>query len=125
MHFLTLEEVLTIHQDIMERFGGIAAGVRTTGPVEAALYRAEWGPFEVDDLEARAGFILRGICQDHPFVDGNKRTAFAATEVFLQRNGKYLEAAAEAVVAFMLAVADGTCNVEEICAWLRTHARYL
>lgn len=67
--------------------------------------------------------LIRGLAQDHPFVDGNKRTAFQTTDLFLEKNGAVLDADEDAVVEFMLEIARGERTIETITAWIRTHLR--
>src|SRR5579863_7375589 len=92
---LTLVEVLAIHADQIERYGG-AHGVRDQGLLEAALYRPQTGYYA--DLIGEAAALWESLAQSHPFIDGNKRTAFAATYTFLAING--LRITAEATVAY-------------------------
>lgn len=93
------------------------------GPIRSALDRAMWGPFPSEgDLFERAALLLRGIAQDHPFVDGNKRTAFDVASTFLEHNGQTVGGRDEEVVTFMLRVARGEQSVEEIADWLGRHA---
>lgn len=65
--------------------------------------------------------MLRGICQDHPFADGNKRTAFATTDAFLIRNGSGVRATSQETIDFMLAVAQDQIDLEGIEEWLVRH----
>ncbi len=118
LRFPTIEEILRTHDEILARSGG-APGLLQRGSLEAALNRAVHGPFTWAGTTAeRAAFLLRGIAQDHPFVDGNKRTAFAATETFLHGNGRHIEASADDVVSFMLGVAQAELDLENIRAWI-------
>ncbi|MBI2077708.1 MAG: type II toxin-antitoxin system death-on-curing family toxin [Euryarchaeota archaeon] len=73
----------------------------------------------------RGALLLRGICQDHPFADENKRTAFAATHMFLERNSFTIEAAPEAVRDFMLQVARIELELDGILAWLARHVEII
>lgn len=112
-----------MHDRIIERTGG-ETGVLNEGPIEAAIARARWGPFHGDgSLSKRAAFLLRGIAQDHPFVDGNKRTAFEAADLFLSRNSVILVADGDEIVGFMVRVARGTRSLREIVAWIERHGR--
>lgn len=125
MWFPSEETVLELHERILARTGG-TWGILQRGAVHSAIERARWGPFGGDgDLAERAAMLIRGIAQDHPFADGNKRTAFEVAAVFLYRNGTSLEATADEVVAFMLAVASGEEDLETITRWLRTRLRNL
>ncbi|OYV67429.1 MAG: death-on-curing protein, partial [Acidiphilium sp. 21-66-27] len=74
--YLTVIEVLAIHADQIERYGGVH-GVRDPGQLEAALYRPRTGYYA--DLIDEAAALWESLAQNHPFIDGNKRTAFAAT----------------------------------------------
>jgi death-on-curing protein len=123
MRFPTVEEVLELHEQILDRTGG-ERGVLNRGAVESALHRAQHGPFfQAVDLADRTALLLRGICQDHPFADGNKRTAFEAADELLARNGTFLEAQPDDVVGFMLAVAQGLLDLHGIAEWIRSHAQ--
>ena len=118
----SVDDVVRIHNAEVQQSGD-AMGILNRGSLEAALDRAKFGPFEgPGSVLERGGLLLRGICQDHPFADGNKRTAFAATHMFLARNGLKIEGAAEAVRDFMLAVARIELDIDGILAW---RARYV
>ena len=88
VQFLSLEEVLAIHERVIQDFGG-ASGVRDLGLLESALYRPQSGYYE--DLVTMAAALFESLLMNHPFVDGNKRVAFFATDVFLRLNGFRLE----------------------------------
>jgi death-on-curing family protein len=78
--YLTVAEVLAMHADQIERYGG-SQGVRDQGLLEAALYRPQTGYYA--GLIEEAAALWESLAQNHPFIDGNKRTAFAATYTFL------------------------------------------
>ncbi len=82
--YLTTADVLGIHAILLQRYGG-ATGVRDMGGLEAAVFRPQSGYYQTVMEEACA--LLESLLVNHPFVDGNKRTAFAAFEVFLRING--------------------------------------
>lgn len=118
--YLTVADVLAMHADQIERYGG-ALGVRDPGQLEAALYRSQTGYYA--DLIEEAAALWESLSQNHPFIDGNKRTAFAATYTFLAINGWRLTAEAEAVYAFMMGLYDEhTFNFKALVLWLRGHA---
>lgn len=117
--YLTLAEVLAIHSDQIERYGG-APEVRDYGALEAALYRPQTGYYV--DLIEQAAALWESLGQNHPFVDGNKRTAFACTYTFLAINGARLVAEPQEAYDFI----DGLYRVnqfrfEKLIPWLRTH----
>lgn len=119
--YLTLAEVLTIHADQIERYGG-SEGVRDVGLLEAALYRPQTGYYS--DLIEEAAALWESLAQSHPFIDGNKRTAFAATYTFLAINGAKLTAEAEAAYAFISGLyAAGTFSFENLVPWLRRNVK--
>src|SRR6202050_5353890 len=98
---LTLVEVLSIHSDQIERYGG-SHGVRDPGLLEAALYRPQTGYYA--DLIEEAAALWESLAQNHPFIDGNKRTAFAATYTFLAINRARFTADSEETYTFVAAL---------------------
>ncbi len=118
--YLTLAEVLAMHADQIERYGG-ALGVRDPGQLEAALYRPQTGYYA--DLIEEAAALWESLSQNHPFIDGNKRTAFAATYTFMAINGWRLVADAEPTYASILGLYDTHAfTFEALVAWLRLNA---
>lgn len=116
---LTLAEALAIHADQIERYGG-SLGVRDQGLVEAALARPQNGYH--DDLVGEAAALWESLAQNHPFVDGNKRTAFAVTWTFLALNGGRLAADADRTFAFIMRMYDArSFDFRHLHAWLREH----
>ncbi|MDP3992901.1 MAG: type II toxin-antitoxin system death-on-curing family toxin [bacterium] len=125
MQYISLREVLLIHIAAIRRYGG-SDGVRDAGLVEPALARprASFGDYEAyPDLYSKAAVLLAGLVKNHGFVDGNKRTATAATSVFLQKNGYDFIASETALWKFVVAVAEGKYDTEEIAAWLKKHTK--
>ena len=90
--YLTVVEVVAIHADQIERYGG-SPGLRDPGLLEAALFRPQTGYYA--DLVEEAAALWESLGRNHPFVDGNKRTAFAVTYTFLAINGVRMTASAE------------------------------
>jgi death-on-curing protein len=82
--YLTVADVLELHAELISRYGG-AAGVRDPGALESALFRPQSGYY--DDITQEAAALMESLAINHPFVDGNKRIAFAAVDVFLRMNG--------------------------------------
>lgn len=87
--YLTSLEVLALHQALLQRYGG-APGIRDMGAVEAAIFRPRCGYY--DGIIEEAAALLESLLINHPFVDGNKRVAFAACDVFLRINGWRIQA---------------------------------
>ena len=115
--------VLAVHEKQLAEHGG-STGVRDIGLLESALARpmnlVAYGEPDFADLAASYGF---GIARNHPFVDGNKRTAFVSVELFLGLNGYQLVADDAACVLTMLAVAAGEMEETNFAAWLRRNCR--
>ena len=112
---------LAVHEEQLAEHGG-SAGIRDAGLLESALARpknlAAYGEPDVAELAASYGF---GIARNHPFVDGNKRTAFVSVELFLRLNGCRLSADDSTCVLTMLAVAAGELDEPGFADWLRDH----
>ena len=119
--YLTLAEVLAIHADQIERYGG-SQGVRDAGLLEAALYRPQTGYYA--DVVEEAAALWESLAQNHPFVDGNKRTAFAAAYTFLAINGAQLTADSEEAYAFISGLQEaGTFSFDKLVPWLRRNVK--
>jgi death-on-curing protein len=114
--------ILAVHDEQVAEHGG-SAGIRDRGLLESALARplnlAAYGKPDHADLAACYGV---GIAKNHPFVDGNKRTAFVAVELFLTSNGWKLSASDAGAVLAMLAVAAGKIDEIGFAEWIRRHA---
>ena len=115
--FLSVEEVLSIHRRLVDRFGGIA-GIRDTGLLESALYRPQTGYYA--DLAEMAAALFESLLMNHPFVDGNKRVAFFATDVFLRLNGWKLRVDADEAHRFLIGLLEkGECDLKRLTPWIR------
>lgn len=117
--YLTLIEVLAIHTDQIERYNGSEC-LRDPGALEAALFRPQSGYYA--DLIEQAAALWESLAQNHPFIDSNKRTAFAATYTFLAINGIRIIAEADLTADFILGLRqDGTFEFSRLAAWLRAN----
>jgi len=115
--YLTVVEVLAIHEDQIERYGG-TFGVRDFGLLEAALYRPQTGYYR--DLTEEAAALWESLAQNHPFIDGNKRVAFAVTYTFLAINGIMITADPDETHALISDLYEtGTFDFVHLVAWLR------
>jgi death-on-curing protein len=115
--YLTPIEVLAIHADLIERYGG-SSGVRDRGLLEAALYRPQTGYYA--DIIEEAAALWESLAQNHPFIDGNKRTAFAVMYTFLTLNGLRLTANADETHRFISALYDEQdFSFNRLVTWLR------
>lgn len=122
--YLSVNEVIAIHDHFVKKFGG-ALGIRDDGLLESAVFRCQ-ASFDGNDLYEtlfdKAAAILHSMIFDHPFVDGNKRTAIMSAFSILVRNGYNFEATDDELVAFPLAVEKTRPEISEIAAWLRKHS---
>ncbi len=118
--YLTVADVLGMHIALISRYGG-APGVRDPGGLEAALFRPQTGYY--GDVVAEAAAMMESLAINHPFVDGNKRIAFAAADVFLRVNGWRLKRAPMEIFAEMIQMLEsGTFDIAHIEPWLRSFA---
>lgn len=118
--YLTVADVLGMHTVLIQRYGG-APGVRDPGALEAALFRPQTGYY--DDIVAEAAALLESLAINHPFVDGNRRIAFAATDVFLRINGWCLQRASMQIYVEMMQMFEsGTFDIGHLDPWLRSFA---
>ena len=118
---LTVAEVYRMQHRLIELFGGLH-GVRDKGAVEAAVFRPQIGYY--NSIEEEAAALTESLGNNHGFLDGNKRIAFTATDVFLRRNGFYIEVEAPDGHAFI----DGSMERREfrfaqILDWIRQHIK--
>jgi death-on-curing protein len=118
--WIALDAVLAIHDEQVAEHGGIR-GVRDLAVIESALARplnlVAYGDPDAASLAAAYAF---GLCSNHGFLDGNKRTAYVVAETFLDLNGYTMEASDEAVVNSMMAVASGVMSEETLANWFRS-----
>ena len=120
LDYLTVADVLGMHTVLMQRYGG-APGVRDPGALEAALFRPQTGYY--DDILAEAAALLESLAINHPFVDGNKRIAFAAADVFLRINSWRLRRAPTQIYAEMMQMLEsGSFDIAHLDPWLRGFA---
>ena len=118
--YLTVADVLGMHTILMQRYGG-AGGVRDPDALEVALFRPQTGYYF--DIIAEAAALLESLEINHPFVDGNKRIAFAATDVFLRINGWCLKRQPIVIHTEMLEMLEaGTFDIAHLEPWLREFA---
>ena len=122
--FLTITQVIHIHDELVREFGG-AFGVRDEGALESAVARPATGYY--DSLAAEAAALMESLFNNHPFVDGNKRTATAIGEIFLQENGYFIavDDIFDAFYFFMQLFDEGTFLYDNLYPWLEEDVRPL
>lgn len=123
MRYLTLNEVLEVHRQVVAQSGG-AEGLMHLPALESALAQPQM-TFDSADLYPtlvdKAVALGYALIKNHPFLDGNKRTGHAAMEVFLVLNGYEIRAPVDEQERVILQVAASEIEREELTAWLRTH----
>ena len=124
MHeFPTIEEVIAIHDVAIHEFGG-SLGLRDAGALDSALMRPQLGYY--NDITEEAAALMESLAMNHPFVDGNKRTAFYATDTFLRKNGHFIDCDNdEAYEFFMQLFETNSFRFAQLHAWLEQHVKPL
>ena len=123
--FLTLDEVLALHVDQLDRYGG-APGIGDLALLESALATpaaSYQGEFLHGSLYEMAAAYLFHLIKNHPFVDGNKRVALISTIVFLGFNDLALTAEPDALANLVIGVADGSVSKAEVAVFLKLNTR--
>lgn len=117
INFLTLPDVLAMHLVLIKKYGG-SDGVRDMGALESAVARPQSGYYK--DVIQCAAALLESLAINHPFIDGNKRVAFAATDVFLRINGYRFISSSQQIYTSMIKFFDtGTFKMATLEPWLR------
>lgn len=118
--YLSIYDIAWIQQDQIKRFGGLH-GIRDKGALDAACYRPQCGYYHTIQEEAAA--LMESLAMNHPFLDGNKRTAFAACDTFLRVNGKkiYIEPF-EAYTEIMSLFDTHEFNMTKLTLFLNKHS---
>lgn len=124
MRYLELDEVLLIHERVLVKFGG-ASGLRDWGFLDSAVSRPR-ATFEgrdlYPDLFLKAAALAHSLLLNQPFVDGNKRTAWAAMRTMMEENGCFLRVHDDEIVELMIQIGDEHLDVPTIAAWLAKRA---
>jgi len=123
--YLSVAQVLALHRRQLAVFGG-SGGLRDRGGLEAAVARPRMtfgGEDLYPDVAAKAAALLHSLVMNHPFVDGNKRVAAMAAELFLAANATQLTASDDELTAMTLTAAQGRLDAEAIAIWLRQRTR--
>ena len=121
--YLSLEEILRLHFQVIEDFGG-SHGVMDENRLQSVVQAPKqiiFGKEQYPSLYEKAAVYLRNIIGDHPFSDGNKRTAITVCGIFLARNGTNLKATPKDLESFTVNVAIQHLKINDIADWLDTH----
>lgn len=115
--YVTTADALFFHKQLIERYGG-APGIRDVGALESALHRPQTGYYETLVHEAAA--LYESLVHNHPFVDGNKRVAFAGVDIFLRINGHTITASSAAIYGHMMKLLrESSFDMEHLVPWLQ------
>lgn len=121
--YLSIEEILRLHFQVIEDYGG-SHGVRDEGRIDSVASAPKQMAFGVDqypDITTKAAVYLRNIIADHPFTDGNKRTAVTVSGIYLQRNGYRLDAGPKDLEDFAVSIAVEQYDLDIIVTWLKNN----
>jgi len=124
MKYLTVKDVLLLHQMQIDKFGG-SHGLRDFGLLESAVMRPQTTFDGVDlykSLFEKGASLLHSLLMNHQFVDGNKRTAMFAVMTFIELNGYTFIAEKEEVVEYALYIENSQPEIDEISKWLKKHS---
>ena len=125
--YLSLDVVLAIHEEMVDKFGG-SHGIRDLGLIQSAVAKPQ-SSFGGEDLYQsifdKAAALFHSLMFNHAFIDGNKRTVMVSTARFLYVNGYNLEISKREFVAFPLEVENKHLSIEEISKWLKLHTSKL
>lgn len=123
--YLSLEQVLFVHEDQIERYGG-SSGLRDLSLLESAIFRPQ-SSFGGEDLYptifVKAAALMHSIILNHPFIDGNKRTGMATGLVFLELNGYSLKVSQDILINTALHIAEKKLGIEEIAELLEKYSK--
>lgn len=123
--YVEIDEVYIIHEALIKK-AGTKASVRDFSLLHSAVERPK-ATFESQDLYPtlfiKAGALLQSLCLNHPFTDGNKRTAWLSTKRFLKINGYHLQAQSKVAADFMVWVDNAKPQITKISSWLKKHSK--
>lgn len=122
--FLTVQDVITLHEDLLERYGG-SSGIRDPHALQSAVTMPQtgWGDhYFHEDLYEMAAAYLFHLTQGHPFVDGNKRIGAAAADVFLNENGLDLQVDQDEYKTIVLQTARGEMDKKQLAQFFRARS---
>jgi death on curing protein len=119
IYYPSVEDVLYVHRQVIERFGG-SLGVRDRGGIESAVARPQSGYYT--DLIQEASALWESLSQNHPFIDGNKRVAITVTAAFLRANGYRLTFTDRDAYDYLIGLYEGgNFQFQHLESWLREH----
>lgn len=124
MKTLTPKQILLLHEAMIKKHGG-STGLRDRGMFESAIYRpfATYGGSDLyPDIYLKCAAFIQSVVKNHPFVDGNKRTAFTGAFMILKLNKIHLNVKNKIAIDFMISVANENLSVDEIALWIKKYS---
>ena len=119
--YLSLNEVIILHRYLIEEFGG-SQGIRSLDSLKSALMRPQSGYYE--DVINEAAALMESLAMNHPFIDGNKRVAFFATDVFLRLNNCYIECDSKTAHKYFMDLFEtNNFNFDNLLPWFKKHIK--
>jgi death-on-curing protein len=123
MKYLSVDEVIVIHEHLIDEFGG-ASGIRDISALESALARPQTGHYK--NIYEESAALMESLAVNHAFIDGNKRISFFATDVFLRLNGQYIDCDSESAHDFFIDLfKSNNFKFKYLLAWLINHIKSL
>jgi death-on-curing protein len=123
MKYLTVDEVIVIHEYLIDEFGG-SSGIRDVAALESALARPQTGHY--NNINEESAALMESLAINHPFVDGNKRVSFFVTDVFLRLNGYYIECDSHSAHKFFIDLFESNkLKFKYLLPWLEKHIKPL
>lgn len=125
MNYLNINQVLAIHNEVIEQIGG-SKGVRDIGLLDSAVARpqATFGGKDLyPDIFSKATALGHSLIRNHPFIDGNKRTGYMAMRLSLNLNGYDIKASLEGRYKFVMEIVKKTKDEQSIAKWLKEHSQ--
>jgi death-on-curing protein len=121
--YITKEEVIFIHRNLIDEFGGLH-GIRDNNSLESSVIRPQSGYY--NDIYEEASALMESLASNHSFIDGNKRISFFATDVFLRMNGYFIDCETKDAYKFYLEnLENNSFHFENILNWLKENIRLL
>ena len=119
--YLSIDEVIVIHDYLINEFGG-SKGLRNRKSLDSALMRPQSGYYK--NIFEEAAALMESLAMNHPFIDGNKRVAFFATDVFLRLNNYFIDCDTESAYNFFIKLFNSNnFNFNRLLPWLKTHIK--
>jgi death on curing protein len=123
MKYLSVDEVIIIHEYLIEEYGG-ESGIKDISALESALARPQTGHYK--NVYEESAALMESLAVNHPFIDGNKRISFFATDIFLRLNGFYIDCDSESAYDFFINLFDSNnFKFKYLLPWLKKHIKPL